>query len=107
VSPIKEEGGWALSATEEIGEGEGVLTVPLKLTLCSLTLRLVKTKRGLLKEYVHTSRAGEGAGLLGAGADGGLPARGKRSLHISDKGFKTRLHLPLTSSSPRVVCLRH
>lgn len=81
--------------------------MPLKLTLCSLTLRLVKTKRGLLKEYVHTTRAGEGPGLLGAGADGGLPARGKRSLHISDRGFKTRLHLPLTSSSPRVVCLRH
>lgn len=83
ASPIKGEGGWALSATEEIGEGEGLLTVPLKLTLCSLTLRLVKTKRGLLKEYVHANRPGEGACLLGGGVDGGLPAQGRKNLHIS------------------------
>jgi hypothetical protein len=40
-----------LFASEAITESDVVITVPLKLTLSSLTLRLVKTKRGLLKEY--------------------------------------------------------
>lgn len=44
--------GGRLVASEAVGEGEVVVSVPLKLTLSSLTTRLVKTKRGLLKEYV-------------------------------------------------------
>ena len=44
--------GSGLRTTENVGDMETVLTVPLKLTMSALTLRLVKTARGLLKDHL-------------------------------------------------------